>query len=83
MANILHPFAVVYRWSEHGDDYEGGAIHGPDGRRHIHVEYEDGACVCIVATADGVETCTSNRLFVPVDGSDDVRLVETLNVADD
>lgn len=75
---ILHPSAVVYRWSEHGEGeaYGSGAAYGPDGRRHIHVEYADGAGVCVVATREGVESLTSNRLFVPVEGADAVRLSE-------
>ncbi len=81
--NILHPFAVVERWSEHGDAYDRGARNDPDGRRHIHVVYADGACVCVVATDEGVVSLTSNRLFVPIDGTDDVRLEERPGAGED
>lgn len=68
---------MVDRWSEHGDEYgdDGeAAAPGPDGLRHIHVEYEDGACVCLVLSEDGAESVTSNRLFVPIEGTDAVTL---------
>lgn len=76
---IQHPFAVVDRWSEHGVGDETGygerARPGPDGRRHIHVEYEDGARVCVVSTVDGVESLSSNRAMLMDPETGNTRLV--------
>ena len=72
---ILHPFPPSYRWSEHGVDAEGNVIADNDGRWHLHVEYEDGASVCVVVRAGVQENLTSNRVLAPIPGTDDFELV--------
>ena len=60
---ILHPFRVVSDvWDEE------------DGSRHIHAEFEDGALVCVVQRDGEAASIHSNRLVIPVEGTDDVTL---------